>query len=525
MKYEQLKINLQNGKLKLPKFQREFVWNLDKSAALLDSILKGYPIGAFIFWETNEDLRTVRNLGNRDFPPTPAGAFVRYVLDGQQRLTSIYACFEGLKDVSRKGVAKLVDFSKIYIDLGADEDDDIVIANIKGREKADIVSITDLLGGYTAWEEAGCPKMQYAKMDDYKNRLTGYEYHVIPLENPSIVVAAEVFARMNVGGKPLSVFEIMVAKTYSDGEFDLSEEYDKLTGELEPHGYGKLDEQVVLIASAMIICGRGLKKDILAINRENFIAHWADVVKAIKLAIQYFQKEYCVEVLDILPYPQLVVPFAYFFHKHKRQPAGKAQRNLKDFFWMCSFSTRYMDALNSNLAKDIKAMDSVLDGHQSQLDWPVYYSVEYIDDIGTFNLGKKTHYVKAILCVLASLGPLSFKTNTPVALGDALAKSGARNYHHFFPKAYLRGGVSVKEINHIANITILDAETNQEIGARKPSEYMADFKANNRSIAKTMTTHLIGNFDEFGIDDDDYDKFFNARLQLISAEIQNRIAK
>ena len=55
---------IRNGSIKIPQFQREFVWSLEKSAALLDSVVKGYPIGAFIFWATRDRLRSVRDLGN-----------------------------------------------------------------------------------------------------------------------------------------------------------------------------------------------------------------------------------------------------------------------------------------------------------------------------------------------------------------------------------------------------------------------------------------------------------------------------
>ncbi len=58
--------DVQKGLIKIPQFQRDFVWTKEKSARLLDSILKGYPIGTFILWKTKETLRTIRNLGNRD---------------------------------------------------------------------------------------------------------------------------------------------------------------------------------------------------------------------------------------------------------------------------------------------------------------------------------------------------------------------------------------------------------------------------------------------------------------------------
>ena len=99
---------IENGTIKIPQFQREFVWTRLNSAKLLDSLLKGFPIGTFIFWKTREELRSVRNRGGVELPPTPPGDYVHYVLDGQQRLTSLFATIRGLK-VEREG--RIDDFS------------------------------------------------------------------------------------------------------------------------------------------------------------------------------------------------------------------------------------------------------------------------------------------------------------------------------------------------------------------------------------------------------------------------------
>lgn len=63
MQYTMLIANIEQGLIKIPQFQRQFVWSIEQSAKLLDSILKGYPIGSFILWETKERLRSIRNIG------------------------------------------------------------------------------------------------------------------------------------------------------------------------------------------------------------------------------------------------------------------------------------------------------------------------------------------------------------------------------------------------------------------------------------------------------------------------------
>lgn len=91
IKYSDLIREIQRGFIKIPKFQCDFVWGLDKTAKLLDSILKGYPIGTFIFWQTAERINDIKNIGVKGLPDPPLGHQVQYILDGQQRITSLFA--------------------------------------------------------------------------------------------------------------------------------------------------------------------------------------------------------------------------------------------------------------------------------------------------------------------------------------------------------------------------------------------------------------------------------------------------
>ena len=117
--FSSLMSDIEKGNIKIPQFQRDFVWSKDKSAKLLDSIVKGYPIGTFILWKTKEELRALRNLGGIKLPRTPKGDFIQYVIDGQQRLTTMFASLKGLK-IKREYYEE--DYSEFYVDLDADPD-------------------------------------------------------------------------------------------------------------------------------------------------------------------------------------------------------------------------------------------------------------------------------------------------------------------------------------------------------------------------------------------------------------------
>ena len=148
-KYSGLLNDIKRGQIKIPQFQRNFVWTIQKSAALIDSVLKGYPVGTFIFWQTKERLRHVRDIGSEILPPSKEGETVSYVLDGQQRITSLYATLKGLRVKRESG--QIDDFAKIYIDLDASEDEPIAVTDISDKEKKSNIRLTDLLyGGLTS---------------------------------------------------------------------------------------------------------------------------------------------------------------------------------------------------------------------------------------------------------------------------------------------------------------------------------------------------------------------------------------
>ena len=100
---------------------------------------------------------------------------------------------------------------------------------------------------------------------------------------------------------------------------------------------------------------------------------------------------------------------------------------------------------------------------------------------------------------------------------DWLTRSNSKNYHHFFPKSYLKtNGVDGRYANHIVNITLVDDQLNKkEIGAKPPSKYIAKFSKSNAQLDKALASHFI-QAGSFGIQEDDYDKFF--ALQSGAAE-------
>jgi len=512
---------IDKGTIKIPQFQRDFVWSLEQSAKLIDSIIKGYPIGTFILWESQETLRSVRNIGGANLPETPTGSMVQYVLDGQQRMTSLYASLKGLSVNRQKGTD---DFSGIFVDLIASNEDPIIITNIEGRDLSEIISLRNLIhGGISSL--AKYPEAAYQKLEDYKNRLTTYRFSTILLRGASIDVATEVFTRLNIGGKSLTVFEIMVAKTYdADSNFDLAEKYEELVERLGHVNYETIPDSTILQTISTMLVGECARKNILKLDKKSFINIWDAAVDAIERAVEYFRNYYRIPVSKMLPYNALLVPFTYFFYNHPNKPINEMKSYLDDFFWRVSLSERYSSGVETKLAQDVKRIDLIIKNKLPKYDYKVDTSSEYIIDNGWFSANRS--FIKAILCLMTYQEPKSFNDNAIVRISnDWLKQANSRNYHHFFPKAFLKKrGDDEFFINHIVNITIVDDFLNKNrIRALAPSKYMEIFKKENKDINNTMKTHLIDDLNVYGIWDDDYVAFFDRRAEKISEELGKRI--
>lgn len=512
---------IRNGTIKIPQFQRDFVWTKAQSARLLDSIIKGYPIGTFILWSTQERLRSIRNLGGTDLPDTPAGNAVKYVLDGQQRLTSLFVTLNGLK-IQRENYED--DYSQMWLDLEATEEDELVLLEVKGRDESSYIMLQDLLFGDFAFL-ASFSKPAQDRIRVYKNRIESYQFSAVQITDAPIDVATEIFTRLNVGGKPLTPFEIMVAKTYDSVKgFDLGEKYKELIDELADIEYETIPESNLLQAIAIFNGRDARKKSILRLKREEVIESWPLVVNGVRHAIDYFRSAYGIPASRLMPYSALIIPFAYFFHHHKKNPSGDRAKFLEDFFWRVSLSGRYSVSLEGKIGQDIPRIDKILANQKPSYDWAVDASATFIEDQGYFSTSRS--FIKALLCLLARKGPRSFDNHVPVLLdNDWLKQANSKNYHHFFPRSVLKKwGVEERWANHIANITLVDDYLNKRvIRAQKPSTYIRKFSKENDQLNRTLATHLIGKPESFGILDDDYDKFFAKRCQKLSQELQKLI--
>lgn len=198
--------SISDGEYRIPCFQRNYVWDVNKVADLVDSLLKGYPIGSVILWRTKISLSEHKKIGGFDFPARDDGKYTSYVIDGQQRLTSLFVAFKGLS------AGNSTDCSKMCIKLTASDNERIVYASIpNGANTDEFVFLKEL---YNATAITG----SYAdKRLTYYQTILQYKISVIQIDDESLELSqvVDIFERLNLGGKRLSLFSIIAARSYA----------------------------------------------------------------------------------------------------------------------------------------------------------------------------------------------------------------------------------------------------------------------------------------------------------------------
>ena len=519
---------IESGEISIPQFQRKYVWDIEDCAKLFDSVFKGYPIGTVTLWMTQERMRHVKKIAGKTFPTPKAGYPVNYVLDGQQRLTSIYVSLRGVKINNGD---KEVDYSKLYLLLDSDDNEDgLVVTKVNNLPKDSYISIKDLFEfNYSKLNGIYGPKMQ--QIADRKEQLGGFEIPSVELTNTSLSEATDIFTRINTTGKKLSVFEVMSAKVYRESpHFDLIEKRDAQKEAWRASGFESLPDYVTLQAMALCLKKSCTKDSVLGMSCQEVASNWNKVDKAFANAIDYLRTTFNVPLAELLPYDVLIIPIVYFMYKNKgKKPTASQTKWLKDYFWRSALTQRFSNAVASKLTTDVAYFEAVVKNKTPEKTHlpAVTITPKKISSDGSFKtIGS---FIKAMLCLFVSKRPKSLPTGSNVVVDSSwISKKNSKNYHHFFPIAYMNQSGwknSAYPVDHIANIVIIDSADNQSIKAKAPSEYVAMFKKQNPDVKSALESHLIDDVVGFGINKNNYKKFFESRISRMCEELSKCVVK
>jgi hypothetical protein len=525
LKLSQLLGEMTKGSLQVPRFQREFVWPITKTRELLDSMYKEFPIGTFFLWKAPQGspqlIRPLTELGIK--LPDP-GTQVSYILDGQQRLTSLYAVVHGVRIGSRNygRICIDLDTASRYADV-SDEGFEEDIFTYQTPDNQRYVSVQDLISDQHMTLFTSIPQQWQTAFIRAYQMFQGYPFSVVWIQEQTLADAIDIFQRINQAGKRLSRYDLVCANVWAE-DFDFRKRVAIQNEKFANAKFGALHETIYTQTFALVLKDNCTTAGELGLDTDGIRSVWNKAIQALELAVNFAYSNLGVKRSDFLPYRGILPVLAYFFY-HAPSPAlTAAQRDmLWEWFWRVSLSERYSSTSPSRMAEDAQKLRGSFKGVPALFNYPSKVTVESV--LRTKMTSTTSALRNAVLCMLALHLPLNFKDGSPINLADDFfsdLKKAER--HHVFPVAYLKSqGRSGEVVHMVPNFCFIPSDLNKEISDKAPSKYLTQYRNDNPKFAAAAESHMLPVATNAAIWNDDFEAFLHERASLLADEL-NRFA-
>lgn len=459
------------GSIALPVFQRGYVWNRDQVRGLMRSLYLRYPVGSLIVWATKTETANVRGDG------TLAEGVVDLLLDGQQRITSLYGAIRGHEPKFFDGNNKA--FLGLYFNL---EDESFEFyAPLKMKNQAKWINVTDVMKSnigvfvqHIATSYAGDPKMS-----EYLGRLTNLasikdtELHIekVTGADKTIEIVVEIFNAVNQGGTKLSQGDLALAKINAV----LPDAREKMKGSLtkwENAGYHFSLDWLLRNINA-VVNGEALFSKLADVDTLVFQKGLQDTDKSINTLLDLVRDRLGLDHDRVLGGRYAFPVMSRYLSLRGGHFTDAIEQDRLLFWYVQSFLWgRFSGSTESVLNQDLR----LLNNDDKDLDGLIAQIQQFRGDLQVrpqdFNGSGQGGRFYPLLYLLTRVGAAQ-DWDTGVALKTGLlGHAGSLQVHHIFPKAQLyKYGYNRPEVNAIANFCFLTQATNLKISDQKPEDY------------------------------------------------------
>lgn len=506
--------DIHKGDIRIPRFQREYVWKMKNTLELFDSMYEEYPIGTIFLWDMpsqyNHMLREIADLSQ---PPIEKHKQYKVILDGQQRLTSLYAVVNALKIGN-------TDFGRVVVDLDAGAG-----TYFKDRQPDDLqfVSVQNLLSQMPFSITKNLDEEQQFRFESIRDVLLKYPIPVVTVNADNIRDAVRIFERINQRGKRLTRYDLICASVWSD-EFNLRERVNHDIVLKFSSVFGKIPEARIPQALALITKESAEERHQFALDVDQVISVWDKTVKGFQLAIDFVRENLGVARSDFLPYDAFLPVLAKYFYELGLHGINSLEqkRQLEYWYWRSAFSQRYGSATDTRMTEDAHWLKQLIADNTPYRQ----LQVDNLELPYTY-MSRTSAIARGILCILNLRQPLHFTSKTKINLNtDHFSKFTSAERHHIFPAAFLgKHGYKWNQTRSLANFCFIPADLNKQIADCAPSVYMQKIRDGYESqeeFNRVMSTHLIPVGEESGIWTNDYDLFLAQRASLLMDDIRRR---
>ncbi|MFB6188091.1 MAG: DUF262 domain-containing protein, partial [Halobacteriaceae archaeon] len=432
------------------------------------------------------------------------------VLDGQQRLTSL---FVGLNGLEFDGY----DYSRILFDVEAEE------FTLGSSKPNGVISMKDIWNDQRRLEiMESADQEHFTKIQTCASQFQNYKLPVIEIETEEFEEVIDVFERINQSGEDLSRFDIVHANIWQEN-FNLRRRIDNdIIEPLQAEGFGTVSRETVAEALSLALEENSGTNTQKSLDSEEVREAWTDVKDSVINAVRYIRQRYNIKRVEFLPYESLIAILSYYMYKADVDTVRAThQEQIDRYFWRIVCSDHWERARQTAITADVDIIKNIIQGNEIDVSFPPIITPEKLKQ---GNIKRSSAHIRnAFLCILANNEPLNFEDGTPIDLSNDHFTNFRLENHHIFPNNYLRQLGYDKEMRKsLVDITFLPQNINQEISDMAPSEYFADYDHRD-DFDEIMASHFIPYGESSAIWDNDYERFQEQRCTVIMQKVQELI--
>jgi hypothetical protein len=506
------------GDILLPKFQRDLVWERPQVIELLDSIVKNYPIGSLLLWQSRQELSSDNRIADLEIKLPKPDYPVNYLLDGQQRLSTICGAlyWNGNDPKSVWNIAYDLKQQKF---LHLDTLDEPPLHQVRMNKLSDGSTFYKYCA---ALDSINSPDKDTLRQnaDNLFNRFKDYKVAVVTLGDMSIKDVAPIFERINSTGTRLTIVDLMRAATWSQ-DFDLIDTIDEIRDLLKQKNFGGLDRKVILRVMSSAAGGGFSAESIddLRKHSSDFLKTIADdTSSAFERTVDFLSSQIVIPNDSIIPYTNQVVVLTEIFRLCLR-PNADQYREIMKWFWRSSISGYFSGWNTGMMTRDKEAVQKFLSGKSSEIEIHASKPSKSIWKDKVFRTDGA--HAKTLAILLSYNKPKDLLTGQSIESAMSLSWTNSKEYHHFFPKDYLKSNnVPNNKANCLANIIMLTSSSNKHISNKAPSDYLKEvISSSGASLGDWLKSNLISEKAFKAALNDDYEAFLNERAETINERV------
>ena len=470
---------IQNGDIRIPAFQRRFVWKDSQVLDLLESVYKGFPIGSILFWRVEKPILKVESLGTI-FPELPEQYPLSYVLDGVQRLTALYGCFYW-KTIDQENT-----FNVIF-----DLDEERFFQYESGHSHENYIHLSKIFNPKEFIEaQRYLSNLPHADtlLDKSVKLYSVFQEYMMPtvtITERSVDEVVSIFGRINSTGTRLGTVDFLRAATWSQ-DFDLNRAIDEISEAAACRGF-KIPQETIAKIFAMCAETDPTPESMLVLKQRNpmdlnrAVSRSREVIEKV---IDFFKTECFIYSYEFIPYEAQLLVLAKFIIL-----AGDSYSlhidNMRSWFLSVSFNESYRGKPDSYLIRDLEQLKHFVSSNGPPLTHKLTLDFADFSD-RVFMKGRALSTAVASLFAYNSVR--SIYTKEPIPVNNIMSKFSPSNYSFIISSKNMPHPTRPRMItDHIlANIIAVSADDSKFMKKTPIAAALADLVSANDSLSEEV---------------------------------------